>query len=92
MNVMREKFEALLAKGDEGDWLGVFEGEDLSDLNTLGLRFAMLFDKADFDKAVIGKSTAPDTRFGLGWRFILKAKCRSVDEALVWFADEGEEA
>lgn len=87
MSVTRQKFENLLAKGDEGDWLGVFECEAL-DSRMLGLRFAMLFDKADFEKAEIGRTSAPDTQFGVGWKFILKAKCLTVDEAMEWFADE----
>jgi len=89
--MMRQNLQQLLEKGEEGDWLGVFEGADLSDFRTLGLRFAMLFDKSDFDKVTIGKTHAPDTKLGLGWRFILKAKCLTVDEAMVWFAPEEDE-
>jgi len=90
MDLMRQNLQQLLDKGDPGDWLGVFECEAL-DSHWLGLRFAMLFDKSDFDKVTIGKTHAPDTKLGLGWRFILKAKCLTVDEAMVWFAPEEDE-
>ena len=75
------RFQRLLDKGDPGDWIGVFEGADLSDRRTLGLRFGMLFDGSDWDAAELGKTCAPDTRMGLGWRFLLKAKCRTANEA-----------
>lgn len=87
--MMREKFEALLAKGDEGDWIGVFECEAL-DSSMLGFRFAMLFDAADFDTVEIGRTHAPDTQFGLGWKFLLKARCRTAGQAMEWFAEEDE--
>jgi hypothetical protein len=88
----RQHLQQLLDKGDNGDWLGVFEGQDLSDRRTLGLRFAMLFDGSQFDTAEIGRTCAPDTKLGLGWRFLLQAKCRTIDEAMEWFAEEETES
>jgi hypothetical protein len=63
-------------------WIGVFECADLSS-EQVGRRVAFHYDISEWDRAEVGKTTAPDhPAYGLGWRFLLKAKCRTVEEAV----------
>ncbi len=64
---------------DPGDWAGVFENHDLGHEN-LGMRFALFYGADQDEKAVVGETHAPDTSFGLGWRYLLVAKCHTADE------------
>jgi len=75
-----EKLYSWLASGDT--WVGVFENHDLGHADR-GRRVAMPFSMADYQRADIGSTHAPDMPgIGLGWRYILIAKCRSADDAL----------
>jgi len=65
---------------DPGDWVGVFENQDMGHPD-LGMKFGMLYGADQDDKATIMKTHAPDTTFGLGWRYLLVAKCHTADEA-----------
>lgn len=79
--LLRDGIDGLFAKGTRGDWIGVFENHDMSHPE-LGRRFALLFDKNQFDSAVIGSTRAPDTKMGLGWRYLLVAKCLNTDDVM----------
>ena len=68
---------------DPDTWVGVFENHDLGH-SEIGRRIAFPFAMAQFEVGEIGKTRAPDTRKLLGWRYILIAKCRTGDEAMVW--------
>lgn len=79
---MKDTIDRWLA--DPDTWVGVFENADLGHRD-IGLRCAFPFALSDgsFEKAEIGKTRAPDGRtIGLGWRYILVAKCRTTDEVL----------
>ena len=78
-------FARWMRNGDT--WIGVFENAAL-DSADMGRKLALPFDTSLFDGAVIGKDHAPDTSIGLGWKYILVAKCRSVEEALTAMDDE----
>jgi hypothetical protein len=65
---------------DPGDWVGVFENHAL-DSATLGMRIGFLYGIEAWEKAVIGQTHAPDSAMGLGWKFILVAKCKTREEA-----------
>lgn len=74
--------ERWLADGDT--WVGVFENRDLGHRD-FGARCAFPFALSDgsFERAEIGRVHAPDGRMiGLGWRYVLVAKCRDVESAL----------
>lgn len=83
----REAVTRWLSDGDT--WVGVFENKELGP--SLGHRFALPFALSDgsFDKVEVGKSRAPDTRFYIGWRYILVAKCKTVDEVMALIEEDG---
>jgi hypothetical protein len=63
---------------DPGDFIGVFECEAL-DSSFLGTRIAVPFASDQWERAVVGRTTAPDSvtfkhGYGAGWKFILKGK------------------
>jgi hypothetical protein len=69
---------------DPDTWVGIFENHDLGHPQQ-GLRCAFPFRISDgsMSWSEIGKTRAPDGRtIGLGWRYILVAKCTTADEAL----------
>lgn len=70
--------ERWLSDGES--WIGVFQNHDLGH-SQFGQRIALCFDVKVWDKGEIGKTKAPDTSYGPGFRFILKAKCKTVAEA-----------
>ncbi len=73
---------------DGQTWIGCFENQDLGHPD-LGRRVVMPYDVRQFDGATVGKTTAPDHRsIGLGWRYILTAKVRTVAEALSFLEHE----
>lgn len=68
--------------GDGETWIGVFENHAL-DSECVGMRFAMPFDTAQWDTAVVNKTHAPDSEwYGPGWKYILIHKSRDVDEVV----------
>lgn len=73
-------FERWLSDGKT--WVGVFENQAF-DSAGFGDRFAVSFDMADFDKAKLG-DRAPDTSMGLGWKFALLGKARTVEEVFTF--------
>jgi hypothetical protein len=76
------KLEGWLADGDT--WIGVFENHDLGHPQ-VGTRCAFPFSLSDgsFEMGRIGETRAPDGQFiGLGWRYILVAKCKEAGPAL----------
>lgn len=69
---------------DPDTWAGVFENQDLGS-QYIGERCCFPFKLSDgsFDAAVIGTTSAPNGKtIGLGWRYILVAKCQGPDEVL----------
>ena len=76
---MNETFKRWLSDGTS--WIAVFENKAL-DSGGAGHRIALCYDIQDYDKATIGRDRAPDTRLTTGWKYILIAKCKTVDEAL----------
>ena len=77
---------------DPGDWIGVFECQAL-DSRHLGSRFAVPFAADQWDRAEVGKTTAPDSvtfkhGYGAGWKFVLMGKFLTVDAAVLGL-DEG---
>lgn len=67
---------------DEDTWIGVFENHDLSSRDC-GRKFALPFSLSDgsFEVAELNKTKAPDTKMGLGWRFLLVWKGTDPQEA-----------
>lgn len=84
----REAVTRWLAEPDT--WVGVFENHDLGHPN-VGHCFAIPFRLSDgsFEQAEIGKTRAPDTSLYIGWRYILIAKCKTVDEVMQRISEEG---
>ncbi len=74
---------------EPGDWIGVFQNQAL-DSSLLGHKFALRFGVEQWDHAEIGKTRAPDTQFGMGWKYILIAKCQTIESA-VEAMKEGED-
>lgn len=76
----RETFERWLSDGTT--WIGVFENQDLGH-SRLGDRISVPYDSTQWDGGVIGVSRAPDrAAIGPGWRWILVAKVRTVEDAV----------
>jgi hypothetical protein len=86
-----EAFKKWLSDGKT--WIGIFENllEEGSEANySRAERFAMPFDDDLWDAAKIREMKAPDTpQFGTGWRYLLIAKVRTVEEALAAMEGEG---
>ena len=75
------------AGANDGDWVGVFENADLGHRD-LGARVGFMFDADQWRRARIGQSTAPDRpSYGLGWRYVLVAKCMTPVEAIAELED-----
>lgn len=72
-------FTRWLADGET--WIGIFENHDLGSRD-VGLRRAWSYDLAKIDEAKVGKTRAPDTEEGLGWRYILIFKALTLQEAV----------
>ena len=86
---LEQKFTRLLADGTS--WIGVFQNQDLGH-SRIGECIAFAFDTSQLEAAKIGSTRAPDhANYGLGWRYILIAKCATVDEAVFAF-NHGTEA
>lgn len=65
-------------------WVGGFENADLGH-HDIGNRVLLPFDDDVFDRAEIGRTTAPDGEsYGMGWRYLLRLKTRDADEAIRW--------
>jgi hypothetical protein len=83
-----ETYTRWLSDGET--WIGVFENQDLGHRD-MGRRIAIPYDRAQWEKAAIGKDRAPDHgSIGLGWRYVLIAKCKTVEEAETAMADRKE--
>jgi len=79
----RSTFERWLSDGES--WIGVFENKAL-DSGSAGTRIAGCFDKDQWEQANLG-DRCPDGltfahNYGAGWKFLLVAKCTSIDEAM----------
>lgn len=81
----KQIFDRWLSDGQT--CIGVFENKAM-DSATAGMRTALSYELSQWDQLVVGKTTAPDSKFGAGWKFLLVAKCKTTDEALK--AMEGE--
>jgi hypothetical protein len=95
VNTERDAVEAKIhgwldTPADPGDWVGVFENQDLGHRD-LGRRIGLLYGADQWDIAEVGRTTAPDSPIGMGWRFILVAKVRDVDEVLGWFRTNADD-
>lgn len=78
---IRERIDRQFANADPGDWMGVFENQDLGHPQ-LGQRVAFMFGAEDWDPGLLTRhTTAPDGSFGLGWRYTLVRMCKTADEA-----------
>lgn len=84
-----EVFKRWLSDGET--WIGVFQNQALDSSNR-GHRFALSFDMENFGEAEVGKTCAPDTSFGLGWKYILIAKCLTVEEAVASMKEEPDDS
>jgi hypothetical protein len=77
-----ETFARWLADGET--WIGCFENHDLGHYD-VGRRVCLPFDAAKVEYAAVGATRAPDhAAIGLGWRYVLRAKAHTVDEALAF--------
>lgn len=68
---------------EDGDWIGGFENQELGHPD-LGQRVVMVFGPEDWNTAIIGKTTKPDTQQLIGWRYVLGGKFRDPDEAIAF--------
>lgn len=77
--VNHRRMETWLRDGKT--WIGVFQNQDLGHPQ-VGRRMALPFADDVYWTSTVGQTKAPDTvTVGLGWRYVLIAKCRTVDEA-----------
>lgn len=76
---VRERFATWLADNDTV--ICVYENHDLGS-REVGARFALPYSREAAARLVVGSSRAPDTRMGLGWRYILTARCDDVPSAM----------
>lgn len=79
----RRRKEAIFGRwlSDGKSWVGVFQNIELGHPEG-GSKIAFCYDAAQFDAAKINETQAPDGQHGLGWRYRLVAKCRTVLEAM----------
>ena len=75
----RDLFERWLTRGD---LIAAFENQDLSSADCGRIVF-MPVTQDDAAKLVVGETRAPDSKFGLGWRFILKGLAYDLEQ-LTW--------
>lgn len=81
MKLTKEQQEMVQRHLNNGDWVGVFQNEAL-DSAQYGEKFAMFFDDRYWDGAKIGFTTMPDTKERIGWKYILRYKCKTLDEVV----------
>lgn len=81
---MKEKILGWI-KG--GSIIGVFQNKAL-DSATCGQKLYMGFEPSQESLMTIGKSHAPDTRCGMGWKYLLIAILHSEDELNDFFEKE----
>ena len=74
-----ETFERWLSDGES--WIGVFENHDLGHPDA-GRRVAFCFDVDDWDKGTTTTHAPDHKEIGLGWRYLLISKHRTVEGAL----------
>ena len=85
---MKETFTRWLADGSS--WIGVFQNQDLGHSDR-GRKIALCYDDSQFYGMAVGQARAPDHRdIGMGWRYVLQAKCRTTDEAVAAMQDVAE--
>jgi hypothetical protein len=71
-----------------GTTVGVFQNKDLGHPD-IGRKVAMPFDYDEFQTAEIGTTRCPDNpTVGLGWRYILVAKCDTLQEVVDAMVEE----
>ncbi len=84
---MRDTFNRWLADGKS--WIGVFQNQDLGHPDT-GRRIALCYDDSQYWQMAVGQARAPDHRdIGMGWRYVLQVKCRTVEEAVAAMDESG---
>ena len=72
--------------------VGVFQNKDLGHPQ-VGRKVAIPYDYDDLQEAEIGKTTCHDTaELGLGWRYILIAKCQTLQEVVDAMQEEPVES
>jgi hypothetical protein len=82
-----QTFERWLSDGTT--WIACFENHDLGHRD-IGRRICIPYDDSQFEGGVVGSTRAPDRAdIGLGWRYLLQAKVRTVAEAIA-FLDRKE--
>lgn len=81
----RERLERWFA--DEDTVACIFENHDLGS-RMVGTRIALPYRKAEAQQMRIKIDRAPDTSMGLGWRYILVAKCDDVQATLEALAND----
>ena len=82
---MQKTIEKWLVDGKT--WVGIFENKALDSAN-LGERCGLPFDDEYFDEAEIGKMRMPDTKTRIGWKYILIAKSRDIEEIIRLFENK----
>jgi len=83
----RSKFVGWLEDGET--FIGVFENQALDSIQC-GHRYAMSFWMDQWEQAEVGKTRAPDTKMGLGWKYILIGKTDDPDEAIKMLKGEDD--
>lgn len=66
---------------DDSSIVCVFQNQALDSSNA-GQRIALCYDLALWDALEVGKTRAPDTTIGTGWKYILVGKAKTVEEAI----------
>lgn len=90
MESCEERFARWFADGDTTAC--VFENKDLGHPQ-IGRRVAFPYTKANAEAMAIGTSRAPDSSlYGLGWRYILVARCNTVEEAMAALDEDRQKA
>ncbi len=74
-----QTFTRWLSDGET--WIGIFENHDLGHPD-IGRRIALSFELSVIDMAEVGKQRAPDSKLGMGWRYILIGKALTTQEAI----------
>lgn len=79
LGTMRSTLERWFS--DPDTVVGIFENHDLGSVYC-GQRIGFPYTREVAAKLEVGRSRAPDTTRVIGWRYILVAKCDSVEAAV----------